>query len=228
MTSLIIRNDADLSASIAKEAHAARELALEKSALIGKVTCAEEQLLAVEAQKTIKSLLNEVEASRKAAKEPVLFYGRRIDETAKQFCDELKVEELRISRLAADFQALELGRIRAAQAAENERLSALERERQAALAAVKTHDEFDKVNETFDIRAAEEVPPTPKPPARIEGQIVREDWKITVEDSRRLAWFHPHCVIVKTLLSEIKQMLNAGMKVEGVKAEREIKSGVRI
>ena len=95
------------------EAVTLRDQALESAAMVARVSCAEEQLAAVEAQKQLGSLLNHIEACRIKAKEPALTYGRQIDEAAKQFTIELKEERLRLDRLVADFQALEMAKVRA-------------------------------------------------------------------------------------------------------------------
>lgn len=226
MQTLITRNDASLSVSFTAEALALQTGALEKSALIARVSCAEEQLEAVEAQKILASLIKAAENSRKAEKEPVLIYGRKIDESAKKFCEELLQEQTRIATLIGSFQALEMAKVRAAAAAENERLSALERERQRAIAEARSHDELDKVNAVFDTRAKDEAA-APVAPIRTEGQVVKEEWTIREIDLHELYRHHPHCVKLEARVSEIKAILNAGGTVRGVKADKEVKSSVR-
>ena len=62
---------------------------------------------------------------------------------------------------------------------------------------------------------------------RSAGQVVKTDWEITVVNPYELAKFHPDCVKIEPLLSPIKQALNAGIVVKGVKAEKVTKVGVR-
>jgi hypothetical protein len=125
--SLIIAPTAPLPPiSFTKEAEALKEQALEKGALIGKVTTPEQQRAAVAAQLAIAEVLKLAEHWRKAVKAPVLEYGRKIDTTAEDFVLEVKTEELRLALLVADFQALENAKVRA----EEQRRLARERELQ--------------------------------------------------------------------------------------------------
>lgn len=224
---LMVCNDQQLSVSLSERAQALKDEALEKAALIGRVTCSEEQRGAVDAQKALAFIRTAVEKARKAAKERPLAYGRAIDEKAKEFVREIGEEDLRIAHLIADFQALEQARIRAAQQAENERLTQLERDRAKELAEAKTFEEVDRVQEHYNTLAQQESTPMPEV-AKVEGQIVRHDWDITVTDIWLLARGHPSCVKIDPRLSEIKSLLDAGVKVSGVKAERIIKAQVRV
>src|SRR5438309_796088 len=132
-----------------KDAEQLKAAALEISGVIGRVTCAEEQQAAIDAMKALKTYRDLVEKSRKAVKAPLLDLSGKIDAAAKTEMKEICSEETRIATLVANFQSLELAKVRAAQAAENARLSALERERQAALAEVQSHDQHDAVNAEF-------------------------------------------------------------------------------
>lgn len=228
MSDLLIRRDDTLSISVAPEAQALKLAALDDASFIVQVCDAHSQQCAVEAQQKLHDLLAAVEESRKAAKQPVLDFGRAIDAAAKQFGAELSAEQLRIGKLIGDFQALENARIEAARRAENERLSALDREKAAALAQAKSHDELEAVQETFNRRAADEAPsPETITPTRAEGQRVATDWEITVTDVWALARAHPACVTIEPRLSEIKALLKAGVKVPGVIGKEIVKAGVR-
>ncbi len=204
---------------------ALRDRALEQAALIGKVANADDQRDAVAAQASIKEVLRAIEAAREEAKKPVLEFGRMIDAKAKEFSKELKAEELRLARLIGDFQQLEQARIRAAQQAENERLAELERQRARELAEAKSHEEIDAIQEKYSQLALSSPAPAP---ARVEGQQVTQDWEIEVVDIWTLARAHPACVKIEPRLSEIKNLLKAGVKVAGVRATPVIKSTVRV
>lgn len=270
---LVVRDDARLSFSYTEAANAMKESALAVGALVGRVSNAEENQIAVNAQGEISRMIAVAEKARVAAKEPILNFGRLIDAQAKQFVEDLKAELLRIAQLTADFQQLEQARVRAAEQArlaeqrklEDERRMAeqaalreaaiakqklddeakavalaaskakteeakkaaeaqrLEVERQQALAVAKSHEELDRINH----RHAEQVAELPVAQVqRAVGQRVREDWEITVTDIWLLAKAHPTCVDIKERLSEIKTLLNAGVKVAGVLAKRSIKAGV--
>lgn len=223
--SLIIRNDSTLGVSISAEAEQQKELALQSAALIGKVTNPAEQEKAVAAQVELKTLLTTVEKSRKVAKEPVLEYGRKIDDAAKMFSKDLNDEMMRISLLVGDYQALEAARAQAAQKAENDRLAALEREKNAELANAGTHEQLDAIQEKFNERARSES--VAIAPTRVEGQHVSQDWEITVTDIWALARAHPGMVRIEPLMSEIKAALKAGAKISGITAKPITKATVR-
>lgn len=225
MSALIVRNDAQLSIAFTEEANALKETALTAAALIGKVTNANEQAEAVTAQREIQQVLSQVEKARRACKEPVLEYGRKIDDAAKRFKEDLDAEMLRISRMVGDFQQLEQAKERAALAARNEELSRLEREKAAAVAQAKSHEQLDAIAEHFD-RKAQAMPVVTA--ARVEGQIVRQDYEVEITDIWLLARLHPTCVEIKPRLSEIKELLKTGAKLSGVKATPIVKSTVRV
>jgi hypothetical protein len=225
-TALIVRDDTKLTCFFTEEAHAERQRALEAAALVGKVTDAHENDEAVKTQTGLATVARQVEQARKAAKEPVLNFGRQIDATAAEFVKEVKGEEMRVARLIGDFQTLQLAKQRAAEQAERDRLSALERERLAALAQAQSHEELEKVQETFNARAKEEAPPIAAP-IRATGQTVREDWEFEVTDIWLLARAHANCVSIEPRRAEIKSLLSAGVQVAGVRAWRGVKSGVR-
>lgn len=226
-SAIIVRDDVGLKVWFGAEAQQQKDIALEKAAIIGKVTNADDQREAVEAQKALAELLSVVEKARKEAKEPILNFGRLIDFTAQKFTEDLKAEQLRIARLVGDFQALEQRRIWAAQQAENERLAQLEREKAAELAKAASLEEVNKVQEVFNNRAQAEAVPIPQA-TRTEGQRVTQEWVIEITDPWLLARSHPTCVKIEPLKSEIKELLNAGVQVKGVRATKETKAGVRV
>ena len=226
--SLITRNDSALAVSFTPEATRMRNTALELSAGIGRVANGKEQELAVEAQVALKRVLSEVEKSRKAAKTPILEYGRRIDEAVKDFLVDAVDEMTRLSKLVGDYQALMEARARAAEAARKAELEEAERRRQADLAQAQTHEEADKVNAFHDAEAAARQDMKPPPvPTRAAGQIVRHDWDIRVTNVHLLAMQHPSLVKITPKLAEIKDALNSGLNVSGVEAKRVTKSTVR-
>lgn len=119
--------------TIAPEAIALKEAALEGSALIGKVTNAEQNEAASKAQAKLKSVFRLFENSRVKMKEPALEYGRAVDRAVAPHKDELDREDGRIAELVSEFKLTERRRI-----AEEERLQAaelarIEAEKQAEL-----------------------------------------------------------------------------------------------
>lgn len=224
---LIIRNDATMRVTFSLHAEEMKEVALCAASVVGRVTSVEEQERAVDAQKALQTLLNAVESARQFAKEPVLTFGRSIDQAAKDFIEELKAEMLRISTLIGTYQQQELARQRAEQQAQNEKLLAIEREKAAALAKAKTEAEVDAVQEHYNNKAAVMAPP-PAEPARANGQRIVTDWDIVVTDIHELYRHHPNAVKMEPRLSEIKELLKRGDKVRGVRASEVVRAGVRV
>ena len=226
MSTLIIRDDARLAVDFTAEAAAIKDAALEKAALIGRVSSPVENAAAVEAQMECQRVLKLAEEARVACKQPVLEFGRRIDGKAKEFSAELSAELLRLSRLVGDFQALEMAKQRAAEAQRVKELAEIERARQAELAAASSHKELEAVQEKFNQQAAEL--PVTVHPVRATGQIVKEDWDITVVDVHALYRSHPVCVKLEPMLSEIRALLGVGITPQGVRAQKVVKSAVRV
>lgn len=222
---LMVRDDARGLVSFGTEAHALRDEALEKSALIGKVTNPDEQARAVEAQVALHTVSLGVEKARKECKEPVLLFGKRIDDTAKKFIEEVKAEELRIARLIGDFQQLEQARVRAEEQARNAKLAEMEREKARAMTQATSHDQMDAIAEHFNQKAAEVPVPVVE---KAQGQVATQDWEIEVTDAALLFRAYPHCVRLVPVLSEIKALLKAGVKPVGVSAVPIVRAGVRL
>jgi hypothetical protein len=224
---IILRNDASLTASVHEEALALKNEALAVGALIGKVTKSAEQADAVAAQTKIRELIVLVEKSRKDIKAPVIELGKKIDAAATQFTSELVQEATRLGSMVSDYAALELQRQRAAEAARQAEASKLERERMAALAQVKSHDEADAVQAHFNAKAQEVATP-PAEATRAAGQVVKEDIEITVINPYDLARYHPNCVDITPRLVEIKMLISNGITVKGITFKKVVKSTVRL
>lgn len=228
MATLMIIDRIGTQVSISPDAYSARDLALSKSALIGKVANAADQKVAVEAQADIYKIVCEVEKARKSVKQPVLDLGRRIDEVARDFRQDCDEELGRLARLLGDFQQLEAARVRAAAQAKNDRLSHIEKDRAAELSQATSHEQVDEINARYNDKAALLESQTADGAARAQGQVVKPDWEVTVTDVWLLAKSHPGCVKIEPRISEIKSLLNNGVKVAGVNAVRIQKSGVRL
>jgi len=127
--------------------------------------------------------------------------------------------------LAGDFAQAQLARQRAAENADNMRLSALERDRLARLAAAETPAQVEQINEQ-SAAMARDTAPVPPPPIRAAGQHIVEDWEIEISNIWLLAKAHPTCVKIEPLKGEIKSLLNAGVSVAGITANKAVRAGV--
>jgi len=102
----------------------------------------------------------------------------------------------------------------------------IEAERAQEEAAAKSHDELDAIAARAN-QQAQMVQEQPKiEPPKVRGQVVKTEWEITVFDIHALYRAHPSAVKMEPLMTEIKQRLDGGAKLPGVKAERVTKSTV--
>lgn len=222
--SIIVRSD--LEVSILPDAYALRDQALEASALIGKVTDEATKLVAVEAQILLKEVVDQCEHSRVAVKAPVLETGRLIDALAKQYASEAKLELMRLSKEVGDFEALQLANLRAAQSAQSNELTALEKERFERIAKATSHDEIDAIQEWFAEQQAMLQSQLPVI-QRLDNQRVTEDWEVEVTNIHALYLAQPTCVKLEPRLFEIKALLKSGITPPGITATKVTKSGVK-
>lgn len=107
--------------------------ALEKAALIGKVTGHDSKVIAVRAQQDLKRLIALIEKTRKELKEPILEAGRRLDNLCAAESLELEKEFGRVSNAVKEFDDAERRRIMEEERKQREELERIEREKQAEL-----------------------------------------------------------------------------------------------
>lgn len=127
---------------------------------------------------------------------------------------------------AAERAAMQLAQ-NARNAAEAAAAAELQRQiqRQKELAAAESIEKLDAINEKFnEVSAALPV----HEQHRAEGQRVTESWDITVLDVWTLARAHPSCVRIEPLISEIKKLLDLGIKIHGVTAQKKVSSTTTI
>jgi hypothetical protein len=253
-TELIVRPPEKLARySLNDTAKELKSLALDASALIGKVTNAEENDQAVNAQRELKRVMNMLEKDRKDAKEPLLEAGRQLDSMIAKEKEDIDAELGRVSELVSGFAIKERQRLQEEQRLQQAELERIEREKQAALkriadetakqeaeaAAIKDErarkERLEAIAETSNNmvstvteQAQDKAYVAAKPiiQTRAEGQRVSEDWEINVTNPYDLARFHPDCVEIKPRLTEIKRYLNQGREIHGIVAKRVTKATV--
>ena len=120
-------------------------------------------------------------------------------------------------------EAAEAARVEAEKRAE---LAKIEAARLAEENAAKAAAEMARIQESADAARLAEAKPIES--TRTFGQVVKTDWEITVVNPYELAKFHPDCVKIEPLLTPIKQALNMGIAVKGIRAEKKITAGVRL
>lgn len=224
---LIRRDDGKRSASFTEHAYELRAGALATAGLIGDVWDVESNAAAVAADQALQAALKMVEEARIECKRPVLQYGQRIDDAAKEFVADLKHEQIRIRTLLGNFAQVELAKQRAAQAARERELRELDRKRQEELAAAETHAQRDEINSKHDEEARFVAPPIE--PVRAKGQVIKEEWEIVRINEMELARSWPQLIRrIEFDMPALKALLAAkDGKVSGVEARKVVHSTVR-
>ena len=233
MTSLILVSHDSLSVTATDAARALIEEAMAKGALIGSVRTPEGNTEAAEAQVALKIVRRDIEAAYRAAKDPIVQLGEKLDQTFRGLVEQLDREDWRIGNLAGEFALAERRRVAAAQILEKEALEKLEREKHAALAATADPVQQSKILEDFSLRAARELP-LPMAPERADGQCIKIDWEIrltnVVEFARwALVSGRWECMSVEVKKTAVKEMLRGGMKsIPGLECKEVTSVGVRL
>lgn len=213
--SLIRLDQSTFSVAIDKEAETLKADALEKVAMIVRVNDAESQEKAVAGQKAVLAVIRAVEKARQAAKEPILALGRALDAKAAEFVELLNEEGMRVAGLINDFQQKERVRIQAEAELQDNALTRLDREKAEKLSLAESVEEQDAIRQEYSHK--EHLASTPiAPPPRARGQMVKPDFEITVTDVHELYRFHPNCVRPVPIMSELKALAAAGVKIRGV------------
>lgn len=231
--SLILVDHAGQSATATAAAQQLIDEALAVGALIGSVRTQEDNEAAVKAQVAMKGVRKQIEAAYRAAKDPIVQIGRRLDVTFKTLVEELDREDGRIGHLAGEFALAERRRVAAEQIAAQQALDKLEREKHEALAKAPDPVKQAQVLEDFSRRAAVEIP-QPAAPIRAEGQRVREEWQIEVVDIIACArwalmtsrW---DALNITIRVSAVKELLEGGMKeIPGLRCSKVPKGSVSL
>ena len=146
MSLLTVQSTGGVAVEFVAEAYPKRDKAVAAASGILSVQTAEVQGTAVLALRTLKAISKEVEASRKLAKAPVLDLGKRVDGIAEQFIAPVSTEEVRLTKLLADYETAQQ-RIRDEEArktqAEADRIAAEERKKADELRAQRAEAERD-------------------------------------------------------------------------------------
>lgn len=191
-TAIEVSNLNEVSIKLTEHAELAKREALEASSLIKAVTNDLTQQMAADANVAIKKVLKAVESSRKDVKAPVLEMGRKIDALAKEFIEELEIEESRIDHLIVPY---ELEKRKAAQI--------LEEQRQASIKSLKEGTpEWEEAVRGKPVEAA-----------KTEGMVGVMVDKFEVLNIMELVKTHPHLVRCEPNVAQINAFLKAGHPV---------------
>lgn len=136
---------------------ASRAACLEMASSVIGVTDEFTQGIAVDVSRDITKLRNEIELGRKSIKSPVLELGRKIDAKAEELESPLRLEQSRINKLVANYQAAETAKREAAERARQAEIRRIEAEQRAAAEAErKAKQDAEEAFTKADQKAAEQ------------------------------------------------------------------------
>ena len=165
-----------------------------------------------------------VESSRKELKQPIIECGKRIDVVASEACEKLSVEERRIARLAGDYVAAIEARARAAAAAAETIARGQENELQERLAKARDLDEHQRIREEIATRA-QMAPVIPPVPSRADGQTLREETEVEVQDLLAFASWAlrsnlSHLLKIEVRKTEVVKLAGTGITMPGISVKK--------
>ena len=142
------------------ELKAAKESALQASALIGKVTDRDSKIIAVRAQQSLKSVISKIEKSRITLKEPLLIASRKLDAFCAAESLDLDKELGRVSQVVKEFDDAERRRVLEEERLQRLELERIEREKQADLKRISDEQaareaEANRIQDEIDSKARE-------------------------------------------------------------------------
>jgi len=199
---------------------------LVRSGAIKSVNDAREQALACEAQASLARYIRAVDNAAESAKKPINEIRAKIIALNKSLIARVDAEGNRIGKLVSDFQIAENNRVAAARRLQDAQAHQIERERDQKLLEARTLEQQQAIKDEYVEQIAAVAAPIA--PVKAEGQVVREDWTVQVVDIWLLARTMPACVKIEPRLAEIKDLLNQGVKIPGILAEKVTKSTVRL
>ena len=131
-TALMILDRQNLSANkFTDAAQALKDDALATSAIVGRVTSAQENTIAAEAQLKLATLRRTITKAHEEGKRPFLRACQQIDAQKKEYLDEITSEETRITTLIGSYHQLQEAKRQAAEAAARLEAERIENARRA-------------------------------------------------------------------------------------------------
>lgn len=176
-----------------------------------------------EARRVQEEIDRKARESKEAAERKAREEREAAEKLAREATNKNEREAAEKARVEAEQSAaeakIESNKTEAAAKVERERVEAALRE-QAATAQAQTAAIEEKAGDAAYCAAK------PVETTKVAGQRQSTDWNIVVEQPFVLAKYHPDLVDIKPRLGDIKQRLNAGIEVKGIKAERKFTYGV--
>lgn len=202
--------------TITEDAEARKEQRIAAAAGITEVTDDESSNLAQFEVRKLAEFRNEVERSRKEVKAPVLDLGRRIDQAAKDFANEVTLQETRLKKLVGDHAREVERKRREAEAEERRRFEEAQRAKREAEEAERKAAEDKSIKAAVAKKEAERAREKAEKERLESSEAVAttnvsrgvkfvDDFEIT--DIAELYKHLPECVRLTPVANEIKQRI---------------------
>ena len=220
MSNLILKKGfGEMDISLASEAYDVKTSLLNNSKTMLAVNDGFEATMVADSQRSLRHLISQIEESRKAAKAPILKFGKMIDGLAKEFIEEVKEEETRIGRLLGAFQIVERDKKLAA-----ERQARIQEQKVMAGAAQQLDADID-YTELMDDAQAQIATLRKEAAAKHEavaGVKVRTTTKFEIVDEAETLKARPDLFSLNE--SKIRAALKTTKTIPGIKVWEETKS----
>jgi regulator of protease activity HflC (stomatin/prohibitin superfamily) len=184
-TTALILSGQGYEIEIAPEALTRRAELIDASACITKVTSNDESAVAARHMRSLAALRIEVEKCRKTIKEPVLAVGKRIDQAAKAYLDDVEAEEARLKKLIGA-HAEEVARLKRIK--EEEERRAFEEARRAREEAERAAEAAASSGKIADVIAAKQAEKERREAMAARMDASAEVAGTKVADGVRFAW----------------------------------------
>lgn len=212
----------------------ARRVALVKaSAVPAEITGITDLDTAADALTTIKALTKAVEESRKDVKGPLLDAGRKIDQVAKDFVDELNTAASRLSTMVGAYQEAQRRKAERIKAEEAEKQQAAIMEMQAKQAALQGEGKLDAAAadalraEAADKIAESQLAAMKAEGPKADGVVTRTNWKFDVTDIDALHAARPDLCVITPNNAAIRAVIKNGKPIPGLRIWQEAAAVVR-
>jgi len=221
MSNLILKPKVgEMEISIIPEAYDVKTSLLNNSKTMLTVTDGFEATMVAASQRSLRHLISEIEESRKAAKAPILKFGKTIDAIAKEFIAEVKEEETRIAKILGAFQIVERDKKIAA-----DKITRIEECKilsEAAQAAFNNSDSIAKIDEDAQTKILRLRQEAESKHDAVKGLKVRKAIKFKIESEAELMAARPD--LFKADDSKIREALKHTITIPGIKVWEEIKA----
>ncbi len=186
--------------------------ALESGSKITSVRSPMSMSAAIAAAGTMKGMVKELEAARRARLKPIEEAIKKFNAMCKEFSGPMEAEISRLERAASTYQ-LEQDRILRAKQEEEQRIRDAETAKERAALETQVHDHpVHGINKAIETLTSMSVQPAVVAPQAIQGASVERGWDWELVDAWALARHAPEAVDLTVKAAVVNRMIKAGSR----------------